>query len=93
MFLNIFFLYLESNWIDRPLLSGILHTKRPRHLPNGHCKCAALNNETRVARFPSPALPPVGEGDKVSLREFHVKPVDYVPGCDMQVMPSFCLIG
>ena len=42
-------------------------------LPNGHGKCATLNNETRGARFPlSSSLPQAGERDRVSLREFHV---------------------
>ena len=41
--------------------------------PNGHGKGAALNNETRGARFPlSSSLPQAGERDRVSLREFHV---------------------
>ena len=40
---------------------------------NGHGKSAALNNETRGARFPLPSPPPVGEGANESLREFHVK--------------------
>jgi len=42
-------------------------------LPNGHGKYAALDNETRHARSPLPSpLPQAGEGDNVSLREFHV---------------------
>ena len=45
----------------------------PMSHPNGHGKCAALNNETRIARFPlSSSLPQAGERGSVSLREFHV---------------------
>jgi hypothetical protein len=41
--------------------------------PNGHGKTAAPDNETSDARFPLPRpLPQAGEGDKDSLREFHV---------------------
>ena len=40
--------------------------------PNGHGKYAALNNETRDARFPLPSPPPLGEENNVSLRELHV---------------------
>ena len=48
--------------------------KRFMIMLNGHGKCAALNNETRGARFPlSSSLPQAGERDSVSLREFHVK--------------------
>ena len=39
--------------------------------PNGHGNCAAPDNEIRHDRFPHPSHPPEGEGDKVSLREFH----------------------
>lgn len=39
---------------------------------NGHGKCAAPDDETRYARFPLPSPLPEGEGDKDSLREFHV---------------------
>ena len=50
---------------------------------NGHGKGAVLNNETRDARAPSlrspphcalplPSPPPVGEGDRVSLRDSHL---------------------
>lgn len=41
---------------------------------NGHGKYAASDDETRHARFPLPGpLPQAGEGEKESLREFHVK--------------------
>ena len=35
-------------------------------LPDGHGKCATLNNETRDPRFPLPSPPPLGEGAKAA---------------------------
>ena len=44
-------------------------------LPNGHKNCSVPDNKTCDARFPLPIPPPQAvEGDKVSLREFYVKP-------------------
>ena len=48
---------------------------------NGHGKCVALNNETRDARFPLPSPPPVGKGDRVSLRECHDKSIPVIWAC------------
>jgi predicted Fe-S protein YdhL (DUF1289 family) len=39
----------------------------------GHDKCASLSNETLDARAPSLRSHMLGEGGRVSLREFHVK--------------------
>jgi len=40
---------------------------------NGHGNCVTPDNETCHDRFPLPIPLPAGEGDRVSLREFHVK--------------------
>jgi chemosensory pili system protein ChpA (sensor histidine kinase/response regulator) len=48
------------------------HYALEKCFPNGHDKSATLNNETRNARSPLPSPPPAGEGDRVSLPEFHV---------------------
>ncbi len=40
--------------------------------PNGHGNCATPDNETCHDHFPLPSPLPEGEGDRVSLREFHV---------------------
>ena len=78
--------YTSAGWVRRGLQQAGFSVERvpgfgrKREMmrgeisPNGHGKCAALNNEICGARFPlSSSLPQAGERDRVSLREFHVK--------------------
>jgi thiol-disulfide isomerase/thioredoxin len=54
---------------------------------NGHDNYAVHDDETRHARFPlSSSLPQAGESDKVSLREFHIKP--FVRGSQQAIVSS-----
>ncbi len=55
-------------------MTTYLHITPPSNMPNGHGNCATPDNETCHDRFPLPSPLPEGEGDRVSLREFHVNP-------------------
>ena len=68
--------------------------KRFMIMLNGHGKCAALNNETRGARFPlSSSLPQAGERDRVSFREFHVKMATCSRFRVLAGLSVFCLLS
>ena len=61
------------------LLERDLFMRRDAFQDNGHGKDAALDDKNLHARFPHPCpLPQAGEGDKDSLREFHVNDAQQV---------------
>ena len=62
----------DNQCLKRITPEQVLLKAREVLVANEHGKCATQNDEACHARFPLPSPPPAVEGDKASLREFHV---------------------